>query len=765
MARIHFLILGALAAAPPAQDPAPGAAAAAARASIVRHCIECHGAKDPEADLDLERMPFEQDPERLVAVLRQMRDRVAAGEMPPAEKPRPAREDLEAIVGFARERLAALARSRPPAPGRVSMRRLSRAEYARTIRDLFGLDAVPARSFPPDDLVHGFDNQGAAATFSALHLEKLVAAAEWIAEQVVPSEDPDHPPVQRFEAEFMAGEGMHRSGGDSAHLLAAGAIVQGVHVPRAGTYRVRIRACGDQAGDEPVRMALLVQGRRVRVFEVPETPAQPGIRSVDLPLREGRNRIAIDFVNDLYQPKHPDPRQRDRNLYVDWLEVVGPVDRREPPQGSAWLRAADPGTGAARTRAAPIVRALASRAWRRPATESEVAALAALVADAAAAGDPFPRAVQLAVVAVLVSPHFLFKAEPGATEGVPGQSVALDDYQLATRLAYFLWSSMPDDALLELAAQGRLARRGAGGADALRASAERMLADARAQALASEFAGQWLEIRNVADAAPDPLRFPEFSAELRRDLATETELFFAAILREDRPVQDLLDADFSFWNERLARHYGVGGVVGEEFRRVTVPDRRRGGILGHGSVLVLTSNAARTSPVRRGKWILENLLDQAPPPPPPGNDSLRGEEEVRDARTLRARMAAHRARPECAGCHVRMDALGFALENFDAVGRWRDRDGAGAIDASGELPGGRRIDGVGELKELLRADRSFVHCVARKLFTYAIGRAPLAADHLALENAVDALPARPSLRHLILAIVDLDAFRSRAVAR
>jgi hypothetical protein len=363
-----------------------------------------------------------------------------------------------------------------------------------------------------------------------------------------------------------------------------------------------------------------------------------------------------------------------------------------------------------------IIRNFTARAYRRPATETEAARLMGLWARADSDGRPFEQSIDLALRAVLVSPPFLFRMEEEPQPGEPGGVHTLTEYELASRLSYFLWSSMPDDELFSLAAQGKLRAN-------LSAQVRRMLRDPKSSALVDNFAGQWLQLRAMENVAPDPARFPDFDEALRSAMARETQLFFNAVVQEDRSVLDFIDADFTYVNARLAKHYGIPGITGDDFQRVSLAGSQRGGVITQGSILTLTSYPGRTSPVLRGKWVLENLLDAAPPPPPPDVPAL-AEGKAELTGTLRHRLEEHRSNPACAVCHSQMDGIGFALENFDATGAWRTHDLSNdQIDASGTLPGGVTFNGPVELRRILlsRSDE-FVNCLAGKMLTFALGR-------------------------------------------
>lgn len=726
------------------------------------HCIECHGGDATKGDLDLTHA--EPDPVLQLWRWSHMRDRVLAGEMPPADAEPPPDAARRAFVAGVADLLRHEVPRLPPDPGRVTVRRLSRSQWEHTVHDLFGVDAS-TQAFPADDLGYGFDTIGDALTFSTLHLEKYLAAARDVAAAVFDGEDPAHPTVRRFEAEAMQlvdGPGAGMSG-EIANLYARATIEQRLRLPRDGIYVLRVFAGADQAGDEPAKMLLQLDERDLATLEVGERE----LRQFELrtPMSGGDHRVALAFVNDYYEPKNPDPARRDRNLHIDWLEVVGPTDVVGVPAARQWLQAASQvrADDAAKLRA--VVRALLPRVYRRPAANDEITRSQRLGDGVLQAGGSLVEALRAVLQAALVSPYFLFRVETGGIEGSAGSVVPLGGAALASRLSYFLWGSAPDEGLAEQARQGALAKDAG-----LTAAVDRLLADARAESLATDFAGQWLELRNLADRTPDPARFPGFDDELRASLRRETELLFLAVLREQRDVRDLLDCDFTHVDARLAAFYGLPRPADAQgFVRVVLPpaQRERGGVLGHGSVLAVTSNPTRTSPVKRGKWVLENLLGQPPPPPPPGNDTLANEAAIDSSKSFRDQLAQHRERRACAVCHVRMDALGFALERYDAIGRYREQDAGGVIDCSGELPDGRHLAGLGDLKRVLQQDPAFVRTLLRKLFVYAVGRDARPRDRLRLDLAVEDLLRRDkvTLRDLVLAVVRDDAFQRRVVER
>lgn len=408
--------------------------------------------------------------------------------------------------------------------------------------------------------------------------------------------------------------------------------------------------------------------------------------------------------------------------------------------------------------AARVLDGLATRAYRRPVTEAEVRRLVRLVELGMADGGGYEAGMRLAVQAVLVSPHFLFRWELDPAGAKASETRELTDYELASRLSYFLWSSMPDAALFASAARGELRRPAV-----LETQVRRMLTDERAQALVQNFGGQWLQVRNLDQVEPDATVFPGWGSDLREAMRRETELFLAAIVREDRSIRDLVAADFTYLNERLARHYGIPGVSGAEFRRVQLPTGSpRGGVVTMGSVLTITSVPTRTAPVLRGKWILEQILGTPPPPPPPNVPPVETGSEAVKAATLRQRLELHRSKPDCIACHQKMDPLGFALENFDAIGAWRDQDGPHPIDNAAELPGGRRFAGAEGLKEILARSEDFPRALAAKLLTFALGRGLEFHDRRVVKHIVDEA-ARNEFKFsaIVLAVVRSDPFLKR----
>ncbi len=722
---------------------------------VERHCGSCHGAETKKGDLGLTTFKHTDEPALLAAidVWRAVAERLEAGEMPPEDKPRPTPAEAARISSWVKwaGRRAAAAERRDP--GRVTIRRLNRAEYNNTVRDLLGLDLKPADDFPSDDVGYGFDNIGDVLSMPPILVERYLIAADRIARAAIVAEVEPKPRARAVQVERLAPTPAGSMIRDGALLMTGGTVGLRHTFPADAEYTFRIKARGRHAG----RLALRVDGEDTGAFAV-GSMAATGVRGLTVPVLAGDRRVELALA---------EPRGSGRRIGqvgVDWLKIVGPFRSKpvllpeshtrvipRPPQSASW-----------RHDARELLAMLATRAYRRPATTWDIDRLVAFVEAAVAQGDTFERGMQVALRAVLVSPHFLYRVEldPGGDPETPARRIS--DYELASRLSYFLWSSMPDDELFRLAAAGTLGRP-----EVIETQAMRMLRDPKAEALGEGFATQWLQIRPLATHRASRRTFPSFDERLRGAMMRETELFFASVVREDRPLLTLLDADFTYVNDRLARHYGIDGVVGPDFRRVSLAGTPRGGVLTQASVLTVTSNPTRTSPVKRGRWVLEQLLD-APPPPPPGpvpelEEQANGPGSARG--TLRQQMEQHRKDPACAVCHRKMDALGFGLEGFDAIGAFRTHEADGLpIDASGVLPTGQSFAGPAELKAVLRSKAAaFRRCLAEKLLTYAIGRGTEKADRFAVDEISDqAAMGGGTFSALALAIVKSDPFLMRS---
>lgn len=747
--RSHALILvaalAALGVATSAQRPEDDFAGDGRR-FLERYCAECHAGADPEGEFSIDLAA--RTPDQALGAWRAITKQLGKGAMPPRKALQPSSSEREALLAEAAEFLAAHAT--PIDPGAVTLRRLNRTEYRNSVRDLCGVDFDVSERLPPDDVGYGFDTIADVLSMPDILLEKYVDAAEQIAARAILVADPARPPTRRFRDDELlhTDKFMPRDGAWS--LFSNGFVGAKFEIPRRAEYVLRARAWAQQAGDEPARMEFQLGSKRIARHDVLAAKSQPLVYETRVELEPGPQRFEAWFANDFYNPDEDDRSKRDRNLYVEWLELAGPLGALLPTEFQRHVLGEDRPPH-------EVVEELARRAWRRPVERAEVKRLVELAPRGAAR----EVVVRTALEAILASPHFLFRVEQDPHDATPGAVRALNGHELATRVSYFLWSSLPDEELLAAAASGELHD------ESVRVKqVRRMLRDARSSELTRNFATQWLQLRQLERFTPDSARFPDFDESLREAMRAETELLFEAVLREERPLSELLDPAFTFLNARLAKHYGLGGAYGERLERVRLDQEQRavrGGLLQHASVLTVTSNPTRTSPVKRGKWVLETLLGSPPLAPEPGVDSLDESVEALRSASLRERLAQHRAAPRCAVCHDRMDNLGFALEHYDPVGRWREQADGFAIDASGEFEDGARFVGASLLEGRLARDPAFARCVLEKLTIYALGRGLREADEPALDAAQAQLPADPTLVDLILAVVELDAFRMRTI--
>ena len=738
-------------------------------------CIDCHNASDPTADIALDRYTTTQSILEDGATWERVFRVLNADAMPPHDhQPRPTTEERHAAIKWLEDRLFDFDCEEAPDPGRPTIRRLNRAEYNNTIRDLVGIDLRPADDFPADSVGHDFDNIGDVLTLSPMLMEKYVLAAEKVASAAIVPTTPSSPVTLRREAEQLGHEGGVNLGPHGFQVLyTRGQVFADFDLPVTGEYVLKANAAADQAGPELARMQFQLDDRELEVFEV-QGHRKADVYQLRMRVTRGRHRFAAAFLNDYYRPLAKDPQQRDRNLGVRYLEMVGPADAGslEYPDSHRRIVFTRPGVNESPERAArAVMRRFATQAYRRPVTESELDDLVKLVSLVVEEhGVTFEEGIQVAVQAVLVSPHFLYRVELDSNPASPEERVESDGtrringYELASRLSYFLWSSMPDDELYELARQDQLHQPAT-----LEAQVQRMLADEKANALVANFAGQWLNLRLLDLAEPDPRKFASFDDQLRADMRRETELFFDTVIRENRSILDFLDADFTFLNRRLAHHYGRDDIESPSFTRASLVGTPRRGVLTHASVLTLTSNPASTSPVKRGKWILKNILGTPPPPPPDNVPSLEETTRAAPDLTMAQQLALHRSKPECVTCHQTMDPLGLGLENFDPIGRWRENDGELTIEPAGELPTGESFVGPRQLIEILnqrhRQDQ-FSRNLTERMLTYALGRGLQYHDKCVVDDITQQLEENEYRFHILInEIVKSDAFLKRRVEK
>ena len=780
-----------------ATAPGPTPSSAPHRALLDRYCVTCHNDRLKTAGLALDTLDLKrvgEFPEVWEKVVRKLR----AGVMPPAGRPRPDQPAYDGLATWLETALDRAARANPD-PGRTEpFHRLNRAEYQNAIRDLLALDIDITARLPPDDASYGFDNIAGVLKMSPTLMDRYLSVSRHISRvavgRPVASQNvdtfrirPDYPQDRRLEGLPFG----TRGGTRIRHT-----------VPVDATYLIQVRLsrrAGNGANEDVPRfdeshdLELSVDGARVALFTLAGDPAPTGERvdpnygdakrndldaswKVRLPLEAGPREIQVTFlarspVVDDTQARLPFERpihysDQRRQPYLGEVVIIGPFDttgpgdtpsrRRiflcQPKEADAGQRSDD--TSCAQT----ILTSLARRAYRRPVADADLEPLLAFYQEGHASGG-FDEGIQRALEFLLVSPDFLFRVERDPEAVLPNTAYRVSDLELATRLSFFLWSSIPDAELLDLAVQGELRRPAE-----LERQVRRMLADPRSSALVSNFAAQWLFLRNLPALTPDPRLFPDFDEGLREAMRLETELFVESIIREDRNVTEFLTADYTFVNERLARHYGIPHVQGSYFRRITVLGGTRGGLLGQASILTVTAYPHRTSPVLRGKWVLENILGTPPPPPPPDVPPLEVTPGAAQALSMRERMAQHRSSPTCAACHAIMDPPGLSLEQFDAVGRWREVDASFApIDATGALPDGTTFDGMAGLRQaLLSRPEQFISTLSEKMLTYALGRGVEYYDAPALRAILEDA-ARDDYRFssLVLGIVNSTPFQMR----
>jgi mono/diheme cytochrome c family protein len=690
-----------------------------------RYCLGCHNDGYKSGSLSLQGIDVT-DVATNGALLEKLLRRVSSGEMPPtrAHGLRD-RAVAERFAGWLESELDAEAAAHPN-PGRTPAHRLNRSEYSNAIRDLLAVDVDAGTWLPVDDSGYGFDNIAEVLTTSPVLIERYMTAARRVARWAVgdvtitPGEDIYTPPADPGELRA------------SLPFTARNGVAVEHYFPVDAEYEIDLRFTTDPGPNDRadyvfrtfVPAGLRVIGAGARLENLRPEPAGRGAGGRGGAPAGGRGRGAAERppTVDLYLDKAPveqfiveNAGQRVRRIIV--RGPFNPTGRGETPSRGKIFTCRPATVAEEEPCAREILETLTRRAFRRPVTAEDVDPLLSFYQAARRDAD-FDSGIEAALRALLVSPEFIFRVELDPEGAQPGEVHPVSDIELASRLSFFLWSSIPDDELLTLAEQGKLRDL-----EVLRGQIQRMLRDPRSQALVENFAGQWLQTRSVEQVRPDETIFA-FDESLRRAFIQETTLFVGSIVREDRSILDLLGADYTFLNERLARHYGIDGVYGPQFRRVQLSDPNRQGLLGQGSVLTVTSYPNRTSVVQRGRWVLESLLGAPPPPPPPDVPDLEPVADDGRKRTMREAMEAHRSNPLCASCHSRMDPLGFALENFDGVGRWRADDGGSAIDSRGTLPDGTEFEGPAGLRDLLltKYREEFVRSAAEKLLMYSLGR-------------------------------------------
>ena len=715
---------------------------AAQRALLDQYCISCHNQQVKTAGLMLDKADLNDIPggaatwEKVVMKLR-------AGMMPPLGRPKPDQASVDAMVSMLESGLDKASATHPE-PGRASLHRLNRTEYGNAIRDLLNLDIDVKELLPPDDESNGFDNIADVLKVSPSLLEQYLVAARKISAIAVG--DPTLLPVTTiYRVPPDRAQDRHIEG---LALGTRGGLLIKDNFPLDAEYQINVvmlrNVLGYMKGLEwPHQIEITVDGERVFLrpiggdddnrdsdanFAMAADMIDARMRA-RIPIKAGPHEIGVAFLRknssetaeplELHSYDH-DLQNMNGNPQVDHVDITGPIQATGSGDTPSRQRIFTCRPSAAAEQAAcarKILSTLGRRAYRGPVAAEDLNALMGFYETGAKKGG-FEAGVENALHVMLATPKFLFRSEPDPAGVTKGQIYRLGDFELASRLSFFLWSSIPDEELLSLAEQKRLKDPAV-----LDAQIKRMLADPKSQALVSNFAGQWLYLRNLQSARPDNKTFPDFDDNLRQSFRKETEMLFSSIVREDHNVLDLLTADYTFVNDRLAQHYGIPNIYGSQFRRVAIKDPARRGLLGQGSILTVTSYPNRTSPVLRGKWILENIMGTPPPAPPANVPPFPENEEGAKPRPIREILEEHRKNPACAGCHAVMDPLGFSLENFDATGEWRTKDKSGPIDPSGVLADGTKVDGPLALRQaLLKQPERFVDTMTEKLLIYALGR-------------------------------------------
>ncbi len=771
------------AAAPESRRATPGPSDGPSRALLDRYCVSCHNERLKTAGLMLDQIDIAQvgiHAEVLEKVVRKLR----SGQMPPEGRPRPDDASLDVFVAALETALDRAGRAAPN-PGRVASRRMNRVEYVNAIQDLLALEINGTELLPSDMAGFGFDNNADVLSMTPALMARYIAAATKISRAAIGS--PDNRPVQQvytlgFEAQDarMSEEMPFAThGGLSAHhmfpldgdyvftvRLKRNATVETINGIEEDEHEVEVRVDhelitrwkvgGKHPGPDPGVLIAVheddKEGQRLHEYRMTADNAL----EIRVPIEAGQRLVSVAFTDSA-----PSPHRLRGKPGIDKLFISGPFNGTVPdntPSRQRIFTCQPTGSQDEEPCARAIITALTRRAYRRPVSDDDVDPLVDVYHEGRRDRD-FDAGIERALEALLSMPEFLLRVEHQPVDLVSGEIYRLSDLELAARLSFFLWRSIPDEELLEIASAGRLSDPAM-----LSSQVDRMLADRRATRFMNDFVGQWLQVRNINEQAPDGALFAGFNDTLRKAMVQETQLFFESQLREDRPIPELLRADYTYVNEQLARHYGVDDIYGSRFRRVAWTDDRRHGLLGHASLLTITSYANRTSVVLRGKWVLENLLGAPPPPPPPNVPPLEENDGASAPKSLRDRMEQHRSNPVCASCHAKIDPLGFALENFDAIGAWRETDDGAPINASITL-NGQTIDSPRAFREaLLGQGTEFVRTVTEKLLTYALGRGLTYHDAPTVRQLVQGA-AQDDYRwsSLILGVVESTPFQMRRV--
>ncbi|WP_339745191.1 DUF1592 domain-containing protein [uncultured Rubinisphaera sp.] len=728
---------------------------------LEKYCIDCHSSDFSEGGVKFDQL----DPNTNLLENHEFWHhaylQISLGAMPPSDAEAPPLAEREAVAKWLDGAVNHFDCQGINNPGHVTVHRLNRSEYDNTIRDLLGVNLELSKNFPTDDVGYGFDNIGDVLTISPILMERYLSAAETATSAAIAL--PESFVVDRK----WTGNDFVISGSGSANSNEVGFPSRGSAKARfkataGGKYEFRVVVAATQAGDELAKCKISLDNSQIESHEIPEHRKYKTIAwSQDV--KKGDHELDVAFENDFYDPDAEDPKRRDRNMYLKYVEIIGPekVPDSAYPASHRMIVTATPSDKLAPPQAATqVLRKFTDRAFRRPVTDQELTRYLKIFELAQSRNETYERSLQIAIQAVLVSPEFLFRIE-NKPDSSNTEAVAVENFALASRISYFLWSSMPDEELFELAKSGKLNQD-----EVLTKQVKRMLLDPKAKALTENFVGQWLGLRQLNEISPDPDLFPEFNKELVRDMQQETELLFANILERDLSLTELLTADYTFVNEKLAKLYGIDSVKGSKFQQVSLKEKPRRGLISHAGILTLTSFPNRTSPVKRGEWVLENILAQDPPPAPPSVPSLEETQASNPNLSFREQLVLHQKDPICSSCHKLMDGIGFGLQNYDAIGRWREKEGGHPIDSRGDLPDGKSFNGPLELISILgqRPDE-FTRCLSEKMLTYALGRGLQWYDRCTIDDIIMATrDDEYRISRLIVEIVKSPAFRKQQVS-
>jgi len=718
-----------------------------------QYCFDCHDNDKQQGNINFETLLTTPQSEKTLEYWVKTWDVLKNDLMPPAHKKQLSDADKAAVIAWI-QKVEFKYDPLKPDPGKVVIRRLNREEYNNTINDLFDIKINLKEEFPSDDTGFGFDNIGSVLTTSPLLTEKYINATEKILERLFLAENPESTkkniPLSRFKGDLFPG------GGDIT-IVSNYEISYLDEIVYEGDYEYTVMASGDQVGADLVKMKIEVKGNSETEYTVTTKRGVKEKHVFKAKLKPGDTPFFVGFINDFYQPNDPDPKNRDRNLIVHSVLRTGPINPKKGQKSAFeefWLAEIENETNPNLV-AKLFLTNFMPKVYRRNITEDELQSKIVFFLSIYEQTKSMKESLKWTIQSLLLSPHFLFKDE--TINRLPpsnGGAYLISEYALASKLSYFIWSSMPDERLFELARTNQLRKN-------LKAEVLRLLKSPKSISLTQNFLGQWLQLRDLDLKSPAYSAFPRFNRNLIKDSRMETEEYFSYIVSEDRSVLELINSNYTFLNQRLAEHYEVKGVRGNEFRKVELTDKRRGGLLTQMSILLITSYPTRTSLVLRGKYILENLLGYTPPNPPPEMPSLADKDNTKD-KTLRERIQLHAANETCASCHAKFDPMGYALESFDGVGKWRTEDNGLPLDTKGKLITGESFNGVVELKEVLLKNKKdlFTKCLIKKLMTYGLGRGLQYYDEVEIENILAlAIKQNYKFSEIILAIVNSTPFQ------